>query len=93
MTNEDWNNSETRTLQRLSEHLDADGTSNHTLLIVHGAEREIKLQLPQDTDHTTWEILWNSAHELPPTELLKVDSSEPIVVSGASTLLLRAITA
>ncbi|MEN9748235.1 MAG: hypothetical protein RLZZ603_927 [Actinomycetota bacterium] len=93
MTNEDWNNTETRTLQRLSEHLEADGTSNHTLLIVHGSETAIKLQLPQDCEHKTWEILWNSAHELPPTELLQVTSAEPLMVSGASTLLLRAVSA
>ena len=93
MTNEDWNNQETRTLQRLCENVGEDGTQNHTLLIVHGAEREIQLQLPQDTEYPTWEILWNSAHELPPTKLQQVSTSEPLTVSGTSVVLLRAVTA
>ena len=93
MTNEDWNNQETRTLQRLSEHLDPEGSENHTLLIIHGAEREIQLQLPQDTAYSKWEILWNSAHELPPTKLQVISGETPLTVSGTSVILLRAILA
>jgi glycogen operon protein len=91
MTNEDWNSSSTRTLQRVTEHLDETGAVNKTLLIVHGAEREIKLQLPQDAGLESYEVLWNSAHELPPTEYEVVSTAEPITVSGASVMLLRAL--
>jgi glycogen operon protein len=91
MTNEDWNSTSTRTLQRVTEHLDETGAVNKTLLIVHGAEREIKLQLPQDAGLESYEVLWNSAHELPPTEYDIVSTDEPITVSGASVMLLRAL--
>lgn len=91
MTNEDWNNPETRTLLRLTESITEDGVTNRTLLVVHGAEREIKVQLPQDAGIETFEILWNSAHELPPTEYKSVSVDSPITVSGASMLLLRAL--
>jgi len=92
MTNEDWNSVETRTLQRLTEHLDEDGTANRTLLIIHGSERETKVQLPQDTDFEHYEVLWNSAFELPPSSLEVVDAAKPLTVSGASTVLLRALS-
>jgi len=91
MTNEDWNSTETRTLQRLTEHLDEDGTENRTLLIIHGAEREIKVQLPKDTEFERYEILWNSAFELPPTHLKEANKADALTVSGASTVLLRAL--
>lgn len=92
MTNEDWNNSETRTLQRFTQHIGEDGSQNHVLLIVHGSEHETKVQLPQDTDFSRFEILWNSAHELPPTKLQTVEIGSPITLSGASVMLLRAIS-
>jgi glycogen operon protein len=92
MTNEDWDNSETRTLQRFTESIELDGRRNSVLLIVNGQEREIEVTLPQDTDFKHFEILWNSAHELPPTSLKVVSTDAPITASGASMLLLRAVT-
>ncbi|MEN9715159.1 MAG: hypothetical protein RJA35_626 [Actinomycetota bacterium] len=91
MTNEDWNSSDTRTLQRLTEHLEDNGTVNQTLLVVHGSEKEIKLTLPKDAEITNYEVLWNSAHELPPTSLKVIGAAAEITISGASTLLLRGI--
>ena len=91
MTNEDWQNPETRTVLRLSEHLNEDGSKNVTLLLIHGIEKEEKIHLPQGIDYENYEILWNSAFDLPPTELVKVDTTAPLTVSGSSVILLRAI--
>jgi glycogen operon protein len=91
MTEEDWNHSETRQLLRFTQHLAADGTTNQLLLIINGEEKEMPIQLPQETEVAEYEMLWNSAHELPPTELNKVPGNKALIVSGASMVLLRAI--
>jgi glycogen operon protein len=91
MTEEDWNHSETRQLLRFTQHLDSDGTTNQLLLIINGEEKEMPIQLPQETEVAEYEMLWNSAHELPPTELNKVAGNKALIVSGASMVLLRAI--
>ncbi|MEN9990014.1 MAG: hypothetical protein RL508_993 [Actinomycetota bacterium] len=91
MTNEDWGNPECRTVMRLSEHLAADGSKNVTLMLVHGSEREEPVTLPAGLGYDNYELLWNSAYELPPTDILKVNIAKPITVSGSSVLLLRAI--
>jgi len=91
MTNENWNDRNTRTLQRLAEHLDADGTNNHTLLIIHGREEEAKIQLPNDAGFERYEVLWNSAYEVPQAEPKPISATEPLTVSGASMVLLRVI--
>jgi len=91
MTNEDWGNPECRTVMRLSEHLDPDGSKNVTLMLVHGSEREEPVTLPVGLGYDNYELLWNSAYELPPTDILKVNIAKPITVSGSSVLLLCAI--
>lgn len=91
MTDEDWHNTENRTVLRLSEHLEPDGSTNTTLLIIHGSEKETTVLAPQGIGIEKYELLWNSAFELPPTEPVAISAEKAITVSGASMLLLRRI--
>ncbi|MFM5905402.1 MAG: glycogen debranching protein GlgX [Micrococcales bacterium] len=91
MTEEDWNNSETRTVARFSEHLEADGSTNRVLLLVHGSETATKVVLPSEIGVDKYEVLWNSAHELPAVEFEVVTANQPLAVSGTSIQVLRAI--
>ncbi|MFM6980104.1 MAG: glycogen debranching protein [Micrococcales bacterium] len=66
MTNEDWQNAENRTVMRFSEHEEPNGDLNRVLLVIHGAEKEATVQLPTGIGIEAYELLWNSAHDLPP---------------------------
>ena len=89
MTGEDWQNSETRTVMRFSQNIGIDGATNETLLVVHGAETELIVQLPKELGVETYELLWNSAWELPPTEITEIAGESELIMSGASMALLR----
>lgn len=91
MTNDDWQNSENRTVLRLSEHEEPDGSLNRVLLVVHGSEKEATVQLPTGLGIEAYEILWNSAHDLPPKELLQIEGEAELSLSGTSMQLLRVI--
>ena len=91
MTEGDWHNGENRQVQRLTENLAPTGETNIMLLLINGSERELKFVLPPEAEVAEFEILWNSAHEVPPTTLDQVAGSAEITVSGASMILLRAL--
>ena len=94
MSESDWHNQERRTLLRYSSHLNADGSHNSMLLLIHGREAMSEITLPDVPNATRYELLWNSAVEVPPpagatpTEYAPGDKLE---VSGTSIWLLRAI--
>jgi len=89
MTEEDWNNSECRTVARFSEHLNEDGTVNAILLVVHGSEKATKVVLPPELEVKEYELLWNSAHEVPAAQPETIDGSKILAVSGTSIQILR----
>ena len=70
MTIEDWHYSERRTLQRLSYHLMNDGTLQGLLLTINGTEAVKNVRLPKPEGVTSFELLWDSALELPPRKPL-----------------------
>ncbi|MEN9713846.1 MAG: hypothetical protein RLZZ164_510 [Actinomycetota bacterium] len=65
LTEDEWNNSETRTFSKLSARLEDDGSRNEMLLIIHGSETETQVKLPEDADATEYELVWDSNDERP----------------------------
>jgi glycogen operon protein len=60
MPPEQWDNPENRTLVRLAVNLDDEGRKNATLMIIHGAETEVEVTLPESEYLSNYELLWNS---------------------------------
>ncbi len=89
MAEDDWHNAEKRGLQRLSEHLDADGKLNRLLLVVNGTISEIDATLPTVDDMFEFEILWDSYHDDPPSELESILAGAELTLGSTSMQLLR----
>jgi glycogen operon protein len=90
MTDEDWNSTETRIIQRLNEHLDQDGNQNLTLLVINGSEDSTEVTLPVWETVQGYELLWNSADELPKPGSLKLNPGDNVAISECSVALFRA---
>lgn len=90
MTDEDWNSSETRIIQRLNEHLDQDGNQNLTLLVINGSEDSTEVTLPVWETVQGYELLWNSAEELPKPGSLELNPGDNVAISECSVALFRA---
>ena len=91
MDDEDWNSSETRVIQRLSEHLDSDGTRNLTLLVINGSAEDIELRLPVWETAARFEELWDSSMEVPTATGLTANAGENVAISECSVKLFRAV--
>jgi glycogen operon protein len=65
MGDENWLDSQCRTMMRLTDHLNPDGTLDSMLVIVHGAEYEISTTLPSLEGIRGYQLLWDSASEAP----------------------------
>ena len=66
MTLDDWHNSERRTLQRLTYHRMNDGSKQGVLLVINGTEAVKNVNLPRPEGVKGFELVWDSALELPP---------------------------
>ena len=71
MTDENWADAQCRTIMRLTDHLNDDGSLDSMLLIIHGAEYEITTRLPDVVGVSSYQLLWDSSDETPkaPIEL------------------------
>lgn len=65
MTDENWADAQCRTMMRLTDHLNDDGTLDSMLLVVHGAEYAITAQLPKLSEVSGYQLLWDSSDETP----------------------------
>ncbi|MFM1950487.1 MAG: glycogen debranching protein GlgX, partial [Actinomycetota bacterium] len=72
MTIDDWHNPERRTLQRLAYHLMNDGTKQGVHLIINGTEAVKNVTMPKVKGIAEYELLWDSALELPPKRSIVV---------------------
>jgi glycogen operon protein len=89
LTEEQWNDSQQRTIMRIAKHINRDGVSeNTTLTVIHGAEEDIEITLPEW--HHDWEIVWDSALETPPTKYALAKAGSKLKVNATSIVLLRA---
>ena len=90
MTDDDWHNPECRTISRFSQRVFNDGSTNSLLLVVHGSENSKQLTLPNIEGISQFELLWNSAHEVPQASEAKLATGAAVDLSGTSMLLFRA---
>jgi glycogen operon protein len=91
MTNDDWGNPERRTVARFAEHLNRDGSTNRFLIVAHGKEIAANFTLTKDILKTRFELVWNSARDLPPTTIESYIPGSQVAMSAASMLLFRAV--
>ena len=91
MSIDDWHNPERRTLQRLTYHLMNDGSKQGVLLVLNGSERVKNVTLPQREGIKNFELLWDSALELPPkrTVLLNPGAKLRMVETSIQLFLVR----
>jgi glycogen operon protein len=91
MSEEDWNSSETRVIQRLNENLDEHGMQNLTLLVINGSADSFELTLPEWETVSSYELLWNSADEVPNSYTTSYRAGKNVAISECSVLLFRAV--
>ncbi len=91
MTNDDWGNPECRTVARFAEHLNENGTTNRFLIVTHGKEVAERFTLPKEILKTRFELVWNSALDLPPTSVESYLPGNQVAMSATSILLFRAV--
>jgi glycogen operon protein len=92
MDDEDWNSSETRIIQRLSEHVGADGGRNLTLLVINGSAEDSEILLPVWESILTFEELWDSALEVSSAERTTLPAGQNVAISECSVKLFRAVS-
>jgi glycogen debranching enzyme len=89
MTEENWHDSQLRTLIRLTDHQNSTGQIESIMLIIHGAEHQIEVRLPEIDNILEYELLWDSSWELPePSQFIGAGS--PIGMEPLSVSLLKA---
>jgi glycogen debranching enzyme len=71
MSDENWADAQCRTMMRLTDHLNDDGSLDSMLVVIHGAEYEISVRLPKVDGVSGYKLLWDSSDETPkpPSEL------------------------
>ena len=89
MTDENWHDSECRTIQRYSERVDGEGGRSAILLVIHGAEKVQEVTLPSQAGVSNYELLWNSAFDQPTEETESLLPAEKTLVSGTSIQVFR----
>jgi glycogen operon protein len=89
MSEENWHDSECRTIQRYSERLESDGSRSAILLLIHGAEKVQEVTLPSQDGVLRYELLWNSAFDQPNEEIETVSPGAKTLVSGTSIQVFR----
>lgn len=91
MDDDDWNSPENRTLQYLAASTPDKEEFNRILLIVHGVEDDVEVSLPAAPGVTSYQLLWDSATEVP---ILEDETELPPgttrLVGGTSMQLYRA---
>ena len=65
MTDENWADTQCRTMMRLTDHLNDDGSLDSMLVVIHGAEYEITTRLPTVAGVSGYQLLWDSTDETP----------------------------
>jgi glycogen operon protein len=91
MSDDDWHNPECRTISRFSQRVFPDGSHNSILLVIHGSETSTKVTLPRVDGASQFELLWNSAHEVPQVADSKQAAGSSIEVSGTTIQLFRVV--
>jgi glycogen operon protein len=91
MTEQNWHDNECRTIQRYSEHLDVTGERSAMLVLIHGAETVSEITLPTQDDVRSFELVWNSAFDVPGEETESFSPGAQTSASGTSVQLFRCV--
>lgn len=91
MSEHDWHDGESRTLQRFSLHVDESGSLNAMLLVVHGSEIETGILLPQTPSVDNFELLWDSADETPQPDSRRLPAGTIIPMTATSIKLFKVV--
>ncbi|MEO0060644.1 MAG: hypothetical protein RL343_262 [Actinomycetota bacterium] len=89
MSDDDWHNPECRTISRFSQRVFQDGSHNSILLVIHGSETIASVTLPSIDGASEFELLWNSAHEVPQVADSKQAAGSVVELSGTSIQIFR----
>ena len=91
MTDENWHDAECRTLTRYTEHLNGDGSRSSMLLVIHGSEKATEVVLPSELGFESYQLLWNSAYDLPKPATETTPAGSAVKLTGTSMQLFKAI--
>jgi glycogen operon protein len=89
MSDDDWNSSETRVIQRLNENIDETGARNLTLLVINGSGQDIDVTLPTWETAPGYKVLWNSSDDVPKTSSVALQAGNSVAISECSVMLFR----
>ena len=90
MSEQNWSDNQCRTLMRLTDHLNDDGTLDSMLLIVHGAEYELAVTIPVVDGISSYLLLWDSSWESPRAPL-PLSPGDQLNMSSLSMALIKAV--
>jgi len=90
MTDDNWSDAQCRTMLRLTDHLNQDGTLESMLIAIHGAEYEILIRLPEVEGISSYQLLWDSRDETP-NQPIELPAGSQVSMSPLSVALLKAL--
>ncbi len=90
MGDENWADTQCRTMMRLTDHLRPDGSLDSMLAIIHGAEYDMPITLPTLEGIREFQLLWDSSTD-EPTEPRKLDPGSSLTMTSLSMALIKAI--
>jgi len=90
MRDENWADSQCRTMLRLTDHLNQDGSLDSMLVVIHGAEYEITVRLPEVEGVASYQLLWDSSHESP-KPALELEAGTELKMPALSMALIKAL--
>ena len=90
MSDDNWADSQCRTMMRLTDHLNDDGSLDSMLVVIHGAEYEITVQLPKVEGVASYQLLWESGSESPKPPL-ELEAGADLKMPGLSMALIKAV--
>jgi glycogen operon protein len=90
MSDDNWTDSQCRTMMRLTDHLNDDGSLDSMLVVIHGAEYEITVQLPKVEEVASYQLLWESGSESPKPPL-ELEAGADLKMPGLSMALIKAV--
>jgi len=89
MNDDNWADSQCRTMMRLTDHLNDDDSLDSMLVVIHGAEYEITVQLPKVEEVASYQLLWESGSESP-NPPLELEAGADLKMPGLSMALIKA---
>ena len=89
MTDQNWSDAQCRTMMRLTDHRNSDGSLDSMLVVVHGAEYEIAITLPKLEGISGYQLLWESVSEVP-AEPRNLTPGTELMMCSLSMALIKA---